>query len=147
METGIRAQEPYVAWARAWTGALAIAFLNAGFRRVYGRLVGEKRAQQLSCFVLLVLLAPWVQSTESRHPISSAGGALKIGLMWAAATVVFEFALRRYAGGDSWQEMVKAYNLADGQLWSLDVAGIAAYPWAARWLRRRRQGAEQPDPV
>ncbi|WP_139003366.1 hypothetical protein [Arthrobacter crystallopoietes] len=145
-ETGIRAQEPYGAWARAWTGALAIAFLNAGLRQAYGPLIGEKRAQQLSCFVLLVLLAPWVRWTESRHPVSTAGGAVKIGLMWAAATVVFEFGLGRY-NGDSWQKMAKAYDLAEGQLWGLDVAGIAAYPSAARWWRHRRQRAErQPDP-
>jgi hypothetical protein len=123
------------AWAIAWLGMLAIAFSNGVLHRSYEKAVGEHRAQQASSVLLLFLLAPWVWRTERRHPLPTGSGAVRIGLLWAAATVTFEFVFGHYVNRDSWAELLKAYDVRKGRLWLFDVIGIAAAPALARAWR------------
>jgi hypothetical protein len=129
---------PWPAWTRAWGGALVVGFVNGVARRGYEGALGELRAHQLSSLTLLVLLGPWVAYTERRHPLPSTRHALLVGLSWATATVGFEFGFGHYLNRDTWREMLDTYNLGQGQLWAIDVVGIAALPAVARWWRVRR---------
>lgn len=62
---------------------------------------------------------------------------LMLGLMWLALTVAFEFAFGRLAMGKSWGELLAAYNLRTGNLWSAVLVYIAFLPLlVSRWLRR-----------
>jgi hypothetical protein len=127
------------AWAKAWGGVVAIAFLNGVLHRTYEGALGERRAHQLSSFVLLALLAPSATRTERRHPLPSVPAALQVGLLWSSASVAFEFLFGHYVNTDTWSELFHAYNLLDGRLWLLDVLGIAAAPGpCAGWLIRGR---------
>lgn len=125
------------AWAKAWDGVVVIAFLNGVLHRTYEGALGERRARQLSSFVLLVLLTPWAIRTERRHPLPSVPSALRAGLLWSSASVAFEFLFGHYVNKDTWSELFHAYNLLDGRLWLLDVLGIAAAPGLARAWRIR----------
>jgi hypothetical protein len=126
------------AWAKAWGGVVGIAFVNGVLHRVYEPAVGELLAHQVSCVVLLALLAPWAVRTDRRHPLPSVPAALQVGLMWSSASVAFEFAFGHYVNKDSWSKLLEAYDLLDGRLWLLDVVGIAAAPALARAWRVRR---------
>jgi hypothetical protein len=126
------------AWARAWGGAAVVGIVNGAARRGYEDALGELRAQQVSSLTLLVLLAPWVAYTERRHPLPSMAHAFLVGLAWATATVGFEFGLGHYLNRDTWRELLAAYNLGEGRLWAIDVAGIAALPAVVRWWRVSR---------
>jgi hypothetical protein len=125
------------AWAAAWGGVVAAAFVNGALHRVYAPALGEPTATQLSEIVLPILIAPWVLRVEQRHPLPSLKGAVAVGAGWAVATVTFEFLFGHYVNGDSWATLRAAYNLTDGRLWSLDVIAIASAPALARaWHRR-----------
>jgi hypothetical protein len=126
------------AWARAWGGVVAAAFVNGVLHRAYEGPLGELTAHQVSTVVLLLLLAPWVVRTERRHPLPTARDALLVGLGWSAATVVFELVFGHFVNGDSWATLLHAYDVLDGRLWLLDVLGIALAPAAARAWRLRR---------
>lgn len=126
------------AWAEAWLGVVVIAFLNGVLHRAYSGRLGELRAHQVSCGVLLILLAPWVLHTERRHPLPAASSAMKAGLGWSAATVTFEFVFGHYINRNSWAELLNDYDLREGRLWLLVVVGIAAAPTLARARRLRR---------
>jgi len=136
---------PWTAWTRAWGGAVVLGVVNGAARRGYEGALGGVRAHQLSSLTLLALLSPWVARTERRHPLPSTRDALLVGLSWATATVGFEFGVGHYINRDSWRELLQAYNLTQGRLWVIDVAGIAALPAVARWWRIRRAAASRAD--
>ena len=46
--------------------------------------------------------------TERRHPLPTTSAALRIGLMWASASVAFEFVFGRYVNKDSWSKLLHA---------------------------------------
>jgi hypothetical protein len=135
---------PWWPWAGAWGGAVAIAFANAAARQGCARALGARRAEQVSGVSLLVLLAPWVRRTEQRHPLATTRDAVGVGALWVGATVLFEFGFGHYVNGDSWEELLGAYDVRRGNLWLLDVAGIAVAPAAARAWRLRREAATGP---
>ena len=56
---------------------------------------------------------------------------------WAVLTVGFEFGLGRAVAGNSWEELLAAYDLSEGQLWPVVVASVAAGPEVTRLLRER----------
>jgi hypothetical protein len=122
-------------WATAWLGVVVLAFVNGVLHRLYVGALGELRAHQVSTVVLLVLLAPWVWRTERRHPLPNGSAAVRTGLLWAAATVIFEFLFGHYVNKDSWAKLLNDYDLTEGRLWIVDVIGIAAAPALARAWR------------
>lgn len=66
--------------------------------------------------------------------LRSVGGALAVGLCWAALTVVFEIGLGRSLGA-GWSRIWEDYNLAMGGLMGLGLAAMALTPWAVLRLR------------
>ena len=136
---------PWAAWSRAWLGVVVLAFVNGVLHRGYEGALGGLRAEQVSNVVLVVLLAPWVVRTEQRHHLSTAADAVAVGAAWASATVAFEFLFGRYVNGDVWAELLRAYNLSEGHIWLLTVAGIALAPLAARAWRLRKQPLRDGD--
>lgn len=126
------------AWVKAWGGVVVLAFVNGAFHEGYQGALGELRAEQLSSVVLLLMLAPWVRWVEQRHRLPTTRAAVTVGLGWALATVVFEFVFFHHLGGQSWAELLGAYNVLEGRLWTFDVLGIAALPALARGWRIRR---------
>jgi hypothetical protein len=142
VSTSVEADEPHAvdsaAWAAAWGGVVVAAFVNGVLHRAYAPALGEPTATQLSEIALPILIVPWVLRIEHRHPLPSLKGAIAVGAGWAVATVTFEFLFGHYVNGDSWETLRAAYKLADGRLWSLDVAAIMFAPALARAWRRRR---------
>ena len=132
----------WLAWSTAWAGAVALAILNGALHRGYQGALGELRAQQASSVALLVLLAPWMRWVERRHPLPTTAAAVQVGLLWTGATVAFEFLFGHYVNRDSWSRLFSAYNLAKGQLWPLDLLGIAILPALARTWRTGHRPTE-----
>ncbi len=62
---------------------------------------------------------------------------LLVGLMWLALTVAFEFGFGHLAMGKSWGELLAAYDLRTGNLWSAVLVYITFLPLlVSRWLKR-----------
>ena len=65
----------------------------------------------------------------------SVGQAVAIGLMWMVLTVLFEFGLGRYVLGDSWGNLLHAYNPLEGRVWGLFILWVGLAPYAIYRLR------------
>lgn len=122
-------------WATSWLGVLGLSVLNGGVHRAYEPVLGVLPAEQLSNATLLALVLPWAAAVDRRHPTSSTREALEAGALWGALTVAFEFLGGHYINGDSWETLIRAYDVTAGHLWPVTVAGIVLAPAAAR-LRR-----------
>src|SRR5438046_512383 len=103
---------------RTLTRALLVWLLMMAGESVHGVLrelllapsVGGFRARQIGAFVgsaiilaLAYLFIEWIGTKDS-------GGLWKVGMMWLALTLVFEFTLGRFAFGYSWQRILEDYN-------------------------------------
>lgn len=68
---------------------------------------------------MLGILAFYVWVLHRRWPIDTAQTALAVGVIWAMLTLAFEFGFGHWVAGQSWAELLEAYNLADGRVWVL----------------------------
>jgi len=70
-------------YAAGWVGMVILAILNAAMReQVYGPLIRELSAHQLSTFILLVLFGMYVWLLSGICRIESSRQAFAIGAMW-----------------------------------------------------------------
>jgi hypothetical protein len=95
--------------------------------------LGDHRARQVSTAtaVAIVAAAAWllVRAFPGRT------GWLRVGLLWTALTLAFEFLLGRYVSGLSWSELAADYDVTRGRLWPLvPLATLLAPSWWARRL-------------
>ncbi|HET7319868.1 MAG TPA: hypothetical protein VFK23_12080 [Nitrospirota bacterium] len=113
----------------AWFGMMVLAIVNGGLRDfAYKAYVGDLPAHQISTVVLLALLAGYIWFLTRIWPIKSARQAWIIGVMWFLMTEVFEFGMG-LAQGDSWSELVYAYNVFAGQVWILIPLWVLVGPY------------------
>ena len=104
----------------AWFGMLVLAILNGGLRDLlYGPLISELAAHQLSTVVLLLLFTGYFRLLMARWPLHSTGEAWAIGLFWLVMTIAFETLTVRVIQDQPWERVLTDYNLAAGRLWLL----------------------------
>jgi hypothetical protein len=114
----------------AWFGMMVLAIINGGFRDLaYKSRVGDLAAHQLSTACLIVLFAAFFWVLIRVWPIESASQAWVIGGMWFLMTVSFEFGMGRFMAGNSWSELLHAYNILEGQVWVLIPLWVLAGPY------------------
>jgi hypothetical protein len=127
-------------WTIAWLGGAVLGVLNGTVREAtYRRAVGERRAEQISTATLIAALAGYFAFLERRAPIPTRDQAYRIGAVWAALTVAFEFGFGHYVDPDrkTWSELAANYDLTKGRLWPLVPAFMLVGPAAARRLDAR----------
>ena len=113
----------------AWFGMMVLAIINGGLRDfAYKAAGGDLPAHQISTVVLLALLAGYFWLLTRIWPIKSATQAWIIGVMWFLMTEVFEFGMG-LAQGDSWSELIYAYNVFAGQVWILIPLWVLVAPY------------------
>jgi hypothetical protein len=112
-----------------WLAIIPLAILNGVFREiVVSPLIGERYGQPLSgislCLIIFVICCVFIPKLGK----GSAGTYWKIGFLWILLTVLFEFGFGLLTGDTIW-ELIKAYDIRTGNLWSLVVlfTGIAPY--------------------
>jgi hypothetical protein len=121
------------AWLAAWLGGPVIGIVNGAAReKGYAERVGERAAQRISTGAALVLFAGYFGVLEHRWPLRTARTAAEVGAAWTAATVAFEFLFGHYAAGESWEDLLKAYDVRTGNLWILVPLWMAAGPSTVR---------------
>lgn len=64
---------------------------------------------------------------------------LTIGFIWVAMTVVFELGLGIFVLGQPMQELLQAYNLLAGRIWSIVVLTIFFTPFIVRRLQKSEE--------
>lgn len=125
-------------WVTAWAGAAVLGVGNGALREALFRDLGDERAHQLSTVTLLIFLALYMRWLGSRRRLPSRKAALQVGAAWAAATVAFETGLGM-AVGDSLDELLSNYNLAQRRIWILVPLWMLLGP-ALMGTDRRRAG-------
>jgi len=118
-------------YAIAWLPMVLFALLNGAARdKLYGPLMSELRAHQLSCFTAVLLFGLNTLLLEDLWPLNSSGEALWAGMIWVAQTLVFELGLVLFVQTNSLERVLQDYNLMAGRLWLLVLVIIGILPWA-----------------
>lgn len=106
--------------AVVWVVILAFAILNGGLRQAIliprlGEVGGRIASTLLLCAfigVAAMVAMPWIGAKGTSE-------GLKVGSLWTALTLAFEFLAGHYLFGNSWESLLADYNLAKGRLWAL----------------------------
>jgi hypothetical protein len=128
-------EAPYRQWVAAWGGMALFGVANGVSRALYEKRLGERRAHQVSSATLVVALLPYAAAVERRWPLPTAGAGA--GLAWVGLTVVFEFGFGHYVARQSWRALLADYDVAEGRLWPLVLAGVGTAPALGRAARLR----------
>lgn len=118
-----------------WLGIIPLAILNGGLReKILLPLLGPIGLPLsgiilcITVFLLTYIFIPLLGNGNNTTYI-------KMGLLWIVSTIVFEFSLG-FATGDSFSEMINAYNITTGNLWIIVVLFIGFAPWITATLRK-----------
>ncbi|WP_162127792.1 hypothetical protein [Flavobacterium phycosphaerae] len=112
-----------------WFPMVLMAVVNGAARDLgYKKYVGELAAHQISTFSLLILIFIYSGLIVKWWPPSDEKQALFIGIIWAVLTLLFEFGFGKLRG-NTWEQLFRAYNVAEGQLWILIPIGVALAPY------------------
>jgi len=119
-----------------WLLITVVAVLNGAVRTVWitpytGEQVGNVISViTLSCAILAVawLAVGWI------HPVTGRDG-VRIGLLWLALTVAFEFGFGHYVFGAPWEKLLADYDITRGRIWVVVLAVVALAPLLAARTR------------
>ena len=129
-----------------WFTMIPVAFANGAVRQfVYGPVVGEPTAHQVSCFTAMALFGLLIWIASRRWAFSSQRHAFHIGLFWASLTVLFETGLG-LTGGMGWREIFSTYAFWNGELWALVIVFLVAAPVVVAWRRTRAASCGESAP-
>lgn len=112
-----------------WICFIPVAILNGGLREyVWAKAIGEKWALPVSGLLLssCIFLITWgLLPRITKSPTAKV--CWGIGLCWLFLTIAFEFA-SGWAGGNSFAELIAAYDPSTGNLWLLVLATTLLSP-------------------
>ncbi len=120
----------YAKAAAAWAGLLAAMTVNGVLRAaVLVPLLGEHHARQVSSVLGVCIVISLAGVFVRRLPDPGAAPLVRVGLLWGALTLAFEFGFGHYVSGLSWAELAADYDVGAGRLWPLVLAATVAAPW------------------
>ena len=112
-----------------WLTIIPLAILNGALREIaINPLVGEKYGQPLSgvTLCLIIFIVCWL--CIPRIGKGTAKTYWIIGICWLILTVLFETCFGLLTG-NTFAELIKAYDITTGNLWSLVVLFVGIAPW------------------
>lgn len=112
-----------------WFAMLVMASLNGGLREAFlvpALGAGPARAVStlLLCAIVLLLTYVTIGWIHPRTP----GEAWRVGALWVALTLAFEFLAGHYLFGNPWSELLGEYNLLRGRIWIFALITILVAP-------------------
>jgi hypothetical protein len=114
----------------AWIPMVFIAIVNGIIRQtVYGPLMSELRAHQLSTLTGILLLGLYLWILSRWWPIERASQAFLIGGIWLVLTIGFEFGFGHFVMGHPWAKLLRDYDLRQGRVWSLFLLWVLLAPY------------------
>lgn len=112
-----------------WFPMLLLAVLNGTARDLwYTKYTNELAAHQISTFSLIILIGLYCCLVIKWFPPNSKKQALSIGILWTFLTLAFEFGFGLLRG-NSWKQLLHAYNFTEGQIWILIPIWVAIAPY------------------
>ncbi len=111
-----------------WLVLLACAIgLGALRQGVLVAVLGDMLARAVGTLALCAVIAVLAVRFMRRNPLA-ASVRWRVGLMWCALTLAFEFLAGHYLMGASWAALWADWNLAAGHLWPLVPATALLAP-------------------
>lgn len=128
-------------WGRillVWAAIIPFAIGNGILRdAVLGRLVAAGAARALSGVLLSAIILAWTFAMYRWLGSPRGRAALAVGAVWLALTVAFEFGFGRLVAKHSWEELLRPYRFAGGDLWPVVLLVVAVSPGLASAILRR----------
>ena len=119
-----------------WLAIIPCAILNGALREVViNPLIGERYAQPLSGVLLCLILFVVCWFFIPRIGRGTAKTYWIIGLLWVIMTILFEFGFGLLTG-DSFMDLIRAYDITTGNLWLLVVIFTGLAPWLTAKTRK-----------
>jgi len=119
-----------------WLSITPLAILNGAFRQiVLEPSLGLKIANPVSCFILCGLIFMVSLIFIPKLGKGNVKIYVKIGFLWILLTIIFETILGIFIG-NTFIEIVNAYNITTGNLWSFVVLFTGFAPWLAAKIKR-----------
>jgi hypothetical protein len=120
-----------------WLLLFVAAFTNGAVREFfYARYFDEPAANRVSVGTGILLFGVVIWAVTRVWPFSSPGQAGRIGLLWVAMTVAFEFGFGHFVRGRPWPALFAEYAIWRGRLWPLVLAWLFVAPVLSVRLRR-----------
>ena len=120
-----------------WLVVLVMALVNGAIRdATYGRALSRIWSHSLAVFPLSAGIAGWSLLLARRWPLPNRAVAARVGAVWLALTLAFEFGLGAMRGVGL-AELLAAYDVTKGRLWPLVPVTMAVAPLLARAWRMR----------
>jgi len=118
-----------------WLVIIPLAILNGALREaILLPLLGDF-ALPISCILLCILIFIVSIIFISRLGKCSKKNYITVGFLWIVLTVIFEFLLG-FSMGNSFAELVNAYDITTGNLWLFVVLFTGISPLLAAKSRR-----------
>jgi hypothetical protein len=119
-----------------WFAFVGIGIANGVVHRAtYGRYVSELRGHQISSVICALGLLAAAYALTRKVAVKERDRTLfAVGLVWAAATIAFEFLMGHYVNRDSWAALVQAYDIRAGRIWVLVPLTILLSPLIVKRL-------------
>ena len=119
-----------------WLSIIPLAILNGALRESFlNPSIGESFAQPVSGLILCLLIFIVSLIFIPRIGRGKEKTYWKIGILWIVLTIVFE-TIFGIAIGNSFSELLKAYNIATGNLWLIVVIFTGISPWLVAKIKR-----------
>ena len=123
--------------AVAWLILLVLMFGNGALRvLVLQPRMGEEVARRVASLLGVVIVMAFARAFVARAGGATSGELLRVGLVWTALTLGFEFVFGHYVSGQSWAALLADYDVRRGRLWPLVLVATAIGPWLWAWWRR-----------
>lgn len=111
-----------------WLAMPVAAVANGALRdATYGKRMSRTASHSLAVGPLAAFVLVWAVLLQRRRPLPGRGPALRVGLVWLAFTLAFEFGMgagRRVPVRD----MLADYDVRSGNLWPLVPLTVVAAP-------------------
>ena len=118
-----------------WLSIIPLAILNGGLRqRILEPVFGIKIANPVSGLILclLIFIVSFIFIPQLGN--GNIGTYLIMGVLWLFLTIVFETILGLFMG-NSFKEIVNAYNITTGNLWLIVVIFTGIVPLLVAKIR------------
>lgn len=120
-------------WVAIGVGAVGNGLLREA---VLAPALGSTLALATSGLLLSVLVLALAYVGAPWYGRQSGAVLAALGAYWLVLTVAFESGLGLLVLGQSPEEVLRQYSLADGNLWPVVLAIITLAPWLAARMRR-----------
>lgn len=122
----------------SWIPGIPIAIANGILRNsFYTRFLNELHAHQLSAVSFAVFFGIYVWFVLKWLKLSSSRDAFRLGFIWLALTIVFEFIFGHFVMGNPWPVLFHDYNVLAGRVWVLVLVWITISPVTFHRIQKR----------